>query len=144
MTRRDGGLTSVSKTKLARKRISRGNFHTPSPQEVIEARTPAGAWTAAQLAEWGVSWPPLRGWREELRRRWLAEQDGREPPRMIRTQVETLAATLAPDDLYSVLLCMIEARSDALPTSPAGRERKALTDACAAYETVALAVPPPL
>ncbi len=34
---------------------------------IIEsARTPAGGWTKAQLAEWGVPWPPPKGWKQEL------------------------------------------------------------------------------
>jgi hypothetical protein len=43
----------------------------PSPEQVEAARTPAGGWTRAQLAEWGVSWPPPKGWR----RRLLAEYE---------------------------------------------------------------------
>jgi 5-methylcytosine-specific restriction endonuclease McrA len=41
------------------------------PKEIdakIDAmKTAKGAWTKAQLAEWGVSWPPRAGWRENLR-----------------------------------------------------------------------------
>jgi hypothetical protein len=37
---------------------------------IIEsARTPKGGWTRSQLAEWGVPWPPPRGWRKQLERR---------------------------------------------------------------------------
>lgn len=36
--------------------------------------TPAGAWTAKQLAEWGVRWPPEHGWRERLRVEWEQSQ----------------------------------------------------------------------
>jgi hypothetical protein len=35
-----------------------------------------GGWSAAQLAEWGVRWPPQKGWREALRQRWLAAHPG--------------------------------------------------------------------
>lgn len=38
----------------------------PSPEEIAEARTPAGGWTRAQLSEWGVPWPPPKGWRKRL------------------------------------------------------------------------------
>lgn len=62
----------VRKTQQARHRIERRNFSIPSPAEVVEKMTPAGAWTAAQLAEWGVPWPPPHGWRRELERRWQA------------------------------------------------------------------------
>jgi hypothetical protein len=35
-------------------------------KEIMAKRTPAGGWTAAQLAEWGVSWPPRKGWINRL------------------------------------------------------------------------------
>jgi hypothetical protein len=36
-------------------------------KEQIEAgRSPRGGWTKAQLAEWGVPWPPPKGWRRAL------------------------------------------------------------------------------
>ena len=38
----------------------------PSPQEVANARTRAGGWTKATLAQWGVPWPPPKGWRRRL------------------------------------------------------------------------------
>lgn len=34
--------------------------------EIEAARTPAGGWTKAQLAEWGVPWPPPKGWKRAL------------------------------------------------------------------------------
>lgn len=37
-----------------------------TPEEIDAARTPAGGWTRAQLATWGVPWPPPRGWRTRL------------------------------------------------------------------------------
>jgi hypothetical protein len=64
----------AGKVRLARKRIKRGNFKTPSPEEVLAARSPAGAWTAAQLADWGIKWPPHKGWRTTLLHRWHQEQ----------------------------------------------------------------------
>ena len=45
---------------------------TPSPDEVAAARTPAGGWTKAQLAAWGVPWLPPKGWRAELEEQWKA------------------------------------------------------------------------
>lgn len=47
-------------------------WKVPSPQEVEQAQTRPGGWTAITLAGWGVMWPPPRGWRDELRRRWHA------------------------------------------------------------------------
>lgn len=34
--------------------------------EIDAARTPAGGWTRDQLAQWGVPWPPPKGWRKSL------------------------------------------------------------------------------
>ena len=38
----------------------------PTEDEIDEARTANSGWTKDQLAEWGVSWPPPRGWKEGL------------------------------------------------------------------------------
>lgn len=40
--------------------------HLPTPAEVAAARSPKGGWTKAQLAAWGVPWPPPKGWRRRL------------------------------------------------------------------------------
>jgi hypothetical protein len=34
--------------------------------EIDAQRTPAGGWTRATLAAWGIGWPPPRGWRQAL------------------------------------------------------------------------------
>jgi hypothetical protein len=60
----------AGKAARARKRLTAGNFALPSPAEIEEAMTPAGGWTAAQLAEWGVPYPPLKGWRKRLEDQW--------------------------------------------------------------------------
>jgi hypothetical protein len=62
-----------TKVKKAADRHKAGNFHLPSPDEIEAAMTPAGSWTAMQLAEWGVTWPPKNGWRRDLERRWKLE-----------------------------------------------------------------------
>ena len=36
--------------------------------EIEQAKTRAGGWTREQLAEWGVPWPPPKGWRRRLER----------------------------------------------------------------------------
>ena len=41
----------------------------PSPKEIAAACKGPGGWTKAQLAAWGVPWPPPKGWRAELERR---------------------------------------------------------------------------
>ena len=38
----------------------------PTAEEIEAARTPAGGWTRATLAGWGVPWPPPKGWRKRL------------------------------------------------------------------------------
>ena len=40
----------------------------PTASEIIAARTPAGGWTKDTLAQWGVPWPPPKGWRRSLTR----------------------------------------------------------------------------
>jgi hypothetical protein len=35
-------------------------------EEVMAKQTPAGGWTRAQLEEWGVPWPPPKGWKKGL------------------------------------------------------------------------------
>jgi hypothetical protein len=34
--------------------------------DIERARTPKGGWTKAQLAQWGVPWPPPKGWKARL------------------------------------------------------------------------------
>jgi hypothetical protein len=51
----------------------------PSPEEIEAARTPAGGRKRDQLAAWGVSWPPLKGWKDELIEHWEAAQQGGAP-----------------------------------------------------------------
>jgi hypothetical protein len=34
--------------------------------EIEAARTPNGGWTKATLAQWGVPWPPSKGWKQRL------------------------------------------------------------------------------
>ena len=34
--------------------------------DIEAARTPKGGWTKVQLAEWGVPWPPPKGWKQRL------------------------------------------------------------------------------
>lgn len=35
-------------------------------EEIESSKTPKGGWTKAQLAEWGIGWPPPKGWQEIL------------------------------------------------------------------------------
>ncbi len=42
----------------------------PSPKDVELAKTPKGGWTRDTLRDWGVPWPPPKGWRDRLRDIW--------------------------------------------------------------------------
>jgi len=35
-------------------------------EQIETAKTENGGWTRKQLADWGVSWPPRKGWRKEI------------------------------------------------------------------------------
>jgi hypothetical protein len=47
--------------------------------EIEAAQTPNGGWTRAQLAVWGVPWPPPRGWKKRLTK-WEPKQKIRRAP----------------------------------------------------------------
>lgn len=52
--------------------ITHMGIPAPSPDQVLAAQSDRGGWTKAQLAEWGVPWPPPKGWRRALEDRWRA------------------------------------------------------------------------
>lgn len=65
----------------------------PLTREQIEAcRTPAGGFTRATLAAWGVPWPPPRGWKQALIR---GERPMYRAPRKQRLADAVAAAELA-------------------------------------------------
>lgn len=35
-------------------------------REIEEKKSSKGGWTKKQLSEWGVSWPPPKGWKQAL------------------------------------------------------------------------------
>lgn len=35
-------------------------------EEILAKMSPGGGWTREQLAEWGVSWPPPKGWKKKI------------------------------------------------------------------------------
>lgn len=79
LTKAEKSQMSADKTKPKRKRgkvprararLDDRSFRLPSPAQVRAAMTDAGGWSAAQLAEWGVQWPPLIGWRAWLAAAW--------------------------------------------------------------------------
>jgi len=46
----------------------------PSPEEVEKSQTEKGGWSSETLANWGIEWPPRKGWRKKLREAWEQEQ----------------------------------------------------------------------
>ncbi|EEW57127.1 hypothetical protein SCH4B_4384 [Ruegeria sp. TrichCH4B] len=46
------------------------NRSIPSPDEVEKAKTQSGGWKRETLQNWGVSWPPPKGWRARLKEQW--------------------------------------------------------------------------
>lgn len=54
------GIAKALASPVFRQRVK------PSKAEIEAKRTTAGGWTKAQLAEWGVPWPPPRGWKKIL------------------------------------------------------------------------------
>jgi len=77
------------------------NTHIPSPEEVIAKGTPCGppgsgyySWKRKTLEEWGVPWPPPKGWKSRLREQWLAQSpEGQANAR--RQKIATLKAEIA-------------------------------------------------
>jgi hypothetical protein len=64
----------ASKTRKAQKRLALGNHTLPTVQQLRDMAQASGkGFTAMQLAEWGVPWPPKEGWLEDLIER-CAEQ----------------------------------------------------------------------
>lgn len=54
-------------------------------ETIFAARTEKGGWTKAQLAKWGVPWPPRKGWIQKLIDREEIEPD--EMPEDMRLEV---------------------------------------------------------
>lgn len=55
--------------------LPKGPIALVSPGTVWSARTPQGGWTREQLAEWGIPWPPPKGWRIALLRAWAENKN---------------------------------------------------------------------
>lgn len=41
------------------------------PEEVEAGKSVAGGFSRRQLAEWGIPWPPPKGWRRQLKREYF-------------------------------------------------------------------------
>lgn len=62
---------------------------TPTRDEIEAGRSPNGGWTREQLAEWGIPWPPPKGWRRRLEN----ESEVRRAPHLVE-RLENLIAAL--------------------------------------------------
>lgn len=47
-------------------------------KEILDKQTEKGGWTKKTLAEWGVPWPPPKGWKEALLKNGLPYADSAE------------------------------------------------------------------
>ena len=47
-------------------RAARRPHRTLTHEQIARAATSAGGYTREQLAEWGIPWPPPRGWKRGL------------------------------------------------------------------------------
>jgi hypothetical protein len=55
----------------AMRRVAEGGFTLPTPEQLEWMRKANGkGFTALQLAEWGVPWPPRKGWVQELEKKY--------------------------------------------------------------------------
>lgn len=36
------------------------------PSDILKLKTQNGGWTRETLAEWGIPWPPPKGWKKHL------------------------------------------------------------------------------
>lgn len=77
-------------------------------EDIEHHRTPNGGWTKAQLAKWGVSWPPPKGWKERLLR---VSDENRNGENAERSRGEAL-----PARCHEMV--------DALTPSPSPKEQK--------------------
>lgn len=59
-------MAKGGKVKSAKERLIQGNFYVPSPAEIGSAD-----FSAFRLAEWGVAWPPIKGWKTKLEQNWF-------------------------------------------------------------------------
>lgn len=47
-------------------RNSRHRLRARAEDRIRAGRTPTGGWSRERLADWGVAWPPPKGWKERL------------------------------------------------------------------------------
>lgn len=76
----------------------------PTAEEIEAGRSPAGGFTKAQLAKWGVPWPPPSGWKEALIAGQTMEDAG-----MRTASPSIVRPSMSADDLLrKVVLAVVE------------------------------------
>lgn len=53
-------------------------------EEIEAKKTKNGGWTKDTLAEWGVSWPPEKGWKQRIIEAGAATQSDKTPSKESR------------------------------------------------------------
>jgi hypothetical protein len=73
-----------------------------SPEEVEAGRSARGGFTRAQLQEWGVSWPPRKGWLKRLtgRRSGLSPEEIQARSQAKRSAPRTTPRRIGDAPLY--------------------------------------------
>lgn len=61
--------------------------------------------TKAQLAEWGISWPPKAGWKRRLIRQWKSDRELRNKPLCVKCGVneQYTSANWCQDCIWELL-----------------------------------------
>lgn len=58
---------TLTKTAVKKARcLTASNMFWPANEAIDSKATPKGGYTKKQLAEWGISWPPPRGWKRKI------------------------------------------------------------------------------
>lgn len=53
-------------------------------EEIEAKKTKNGGWTKDTLAEWGIPWPPVKGWKQRLIDQGAAIQSDKTPDKECR------------------------------------------------------------
>ena len=80
----------------------------PTLIEIENARTDRGGFTRAQLASWGISWPPPKGWLEALKSLSVAAYPDK--PSMVWPRV----VTRGPLTRYGLDVVILQNERDAI------------------------------
>jgi hypothetical protein len=72
-----------------------------SEDEIEAGKSEKGGWTRATLAEWGVSWPPPRGWKRAL-------TEGVDPETYKRPEPESHPDSIESELFHELVMLLIE------------------------------------